>query len=110
MALTYRWGALAQAPQEEQMIGTVKTLAAAALLASTASMASAVPANIGQLPENLSSAVVRVHGDHRSCQLGRRGWHRHNRYGERRPCREWRGEGRRPDYCVRVGPLWYCDY
>ena len=92
------------------MIGTVKTLAAAALLASTASMASAVPANIGQLPENLGSDVVRVHGDHRSCQLDRRGWHRHNRYGERRPCREWRGEGRRPDYCVRVDPLWYCDY
>ena len=28
----------------------------------------------------------------------------------RRLCREWRGEGRRPDSCVRVGPLWYCDY
>jgi hypothetical protein len=95
------------------MFGTVKTLAVAALLASTVSMASAVPANIGQLPqlpEGLSSDVVPVHGFHRSCELGRRGWHRHNRYGERRPCREWRGEGRRPEYCVRVGPIWYCDY
>ena len=92
------------------MIGTVKTLAAAAFLVSTASIASAVPANIGQLSEGLSSDIVRVHGYHRSCERGPRGWHRHNRYGERRPCREWRGEGRRPGYCVRVGPIWYCDY
>jgi hypothetical protein len=92
------------------MAGRVKILAVAVFLASTASMASAVPANIGQLPEGLSSDVIRVHGDHRSCQRGPRGWHRHNRYGERRPCRVWRGGGRRPDYCVRVGPLLYCDY
>jgi hypothetical protein len=92
------------------MVGTVKILAAAVLLASTASMASAVPANVGQLSEGLNSDIVRVHGYHRSCERGRRGWHRHNRYGERRRCREWRGEGRRPDYCVRVGPLWFCDY
>ena len=90
------------------MLGPIKTLAAAILLASTASMAGAV--NIGHLSEDLSRDIVRVHGDHRSCELGRRGWHRHNRYGERRPCREWRGEGRRPDRCVRVGPIWYCDY
>ena len=92
------------------MVGTVKTLAAAALLASTASMAGAVPANVSQLSEGLSSDIVRVHGNHRSCERGPGGWHRHNRYGERRPCREWRGEGRRPDACVRVGPIWYCDY
>jgi hypothetical protein len=92
------------------MFGTVKTLAAAALFAATASMASAVPANIGQFSEGLNSDIIRIHGDHRSCQRDHRGWHRHNRYGERRPCRVWRGEGRRPDYCVRVGPLWYCDY
>lgn len=92
------------------MVGTVKFLAAAALLASTASMASAIPANIGQLPEGLSNDTMRVHGYHRSCQRGPGGWHRHNRYGERRPCREWHGRGRRPDYCVRVGALWFCDY
>ena len=92
------------------MIGTVKTLAAAVLLAATASVASAVPASVSKLPVGVSSEVVLVHGNHRSCERGRRGWHRHNRYGERRPCREWRGNGRRPDYCVRVGPLWYCDY
>lgn len=92
------------------MIGSFKTLAAATLLVSTASMAGATPTNIGQLSEGLNGSVVLVHGDHRSCQHDRRGWHRHNRYGERRPCRVWRGEGRRPDYCVRVGPLWYCDF
>jgi hypothetical protein len=92
------------------MVGTVKIVAAAVLLASTASMASAVPATIAQLPEGLSSDIVRAHGNHRSCQRGPGGWHRHNRYGERRPCREWRGQGRRPDYCVRVGPIYYCDY
>ena len=92
------------------MIGSFKTLAAATLLVSTASMAGAAPTNIGQLSEGLNGSVVQVHGDHRSCERDRRGWHRHNRYGERRPCRVWRGEGRRPDYCVRVGPLWYCDF
>jgi hypothetical protein len=92
------------------MVGTVKTLAAAILLASTASMAGAASPNIGQSPEGVSSDIVRVHGNHGSCARDRRGWHRHNRFGEYRPCREWRGQGRRPDYCVRVGPLYYCDY
>ena len=85
-------------------------LAAAGLLAATASMVSAAPANVGQVPDGLSNGVVQVHGSHRSCQRGPAGWHRHNRYGERRLCREWRGGGRRPDYCIKVGPLWLCDY
>lgn len=92
------------------MIGTIKVLAAAAFFAAAASTASAAPVNVGQVPDGLSSGLILVHGRHRSCERGPGGWHRHNRYGERRPCREWRGEGRRPDYCVRVGPLWYCDY
>jgi hypothetical protein len=53
---------------------------------------------------------VKVHGDHRRCERDRRGWHRMNRNGERRPCREWRGQGRRPDSCVKFGPVWYCEY
>ena len=57
-----------------------------------------------------SIGVTQVHGNHRSCERGPGGWHRHNRYGERRPCREWRGQGRRPDACVKFGPVWYCDY
>jgi len=92
------------------MIGTLKTMAAAALLAATASMASAAPANMSQVPAGMSGDIVQVHGNHRSCQRGPGGWHRHNRHGERRPCREWRGQGRRPDSCVKFGPIWYCDY
>ena len=92
------------------MVGMVKTLAAMVLLASTASMVGAVSPNVAQPSDGLSSDVIRIHGNHRSCERGPGGWHRHNRYGERRPCREWRGQGRRPDYCVRVGPIYYCDY
>lgn len=91
------------------MLRMMKTLATATLFAATASLASAAPA-VGPALDGASNNVVQVHGNHRSCERGRGGWHRHNRYGERRPCREWRGEGRRPDSCVRVGPLWYCDY
>jgi hypothetical protein len=89
---------------------TLKTLAAASLFAASASVAGAAPMSVGQVPDGLSNGVVQVHGRHRSCERGGRGWHRHNRFGERRPCREWRGEGRRPDYCVRVGRVWFCDY
>jgi hypothetical protein len=57
-----------------------------------------------------SGSVTLVHGFHRGCQLGNRGWHRHNDWGQRRPCRVWQGGGKRPDFCVRVGNLVYCDY
>ncbi len=93
-----------------KMIGALKISAAAVLLAATASIAGAAPAGIGQVPDGAYSGVVQVHGRHRSCERGPGGWHRHNRFGERRLCREWRGQGRRPDACVRVGPIWYCDY
>ena len=89
---------------------TLKGLAAAAFVAASASMASAAPPNMTPIPEGAMNGVIKVHGDHRVCAQDRRGWHRHNRFGERRPCREWRGQGRRPDSCVRVGPLWFCDY
>lgn len=95
---------------ELKVFGTLKVAATAALLAATASMAGANPSTVGQLLNGGDSPVVRVHGYHRSCERGPGGWHRHNQFGERRPCREWRGRGPRPDYCVRVGPLWYCDY
>jgi hypothetical protein len=91
------------------MIRTFKMLAVAGVAAASASLASAAPLSVGQLP-GLSNGQLQVHGNHRSCERGAQGWHRHNRFGERRPCREWRGQGRRPDYCVRVGPVWYCDY
>jgi hypothetical protein len=81
----------------------------AVFLGGTALMASAGPAAV-QLPDGLNNGIVQVHGAHRSCQRGPGGWHRHNRDGERRECREWRGGGRRPDSCVRAGPVWFCDY
>jgi len=92
------------------MTGILKSLTAAAVLATTASLAVAAPGSGSHVPGGLSNNLIQVHGNHRSCERGGRGWHRHNRFGERRPCREWRGQGRRPDACVRVGPIWYCDY
>ena len=92
------------------MQGTLKTLAAAALLAASASLAGAAPVTVGQVPNAVNSGLVQVHGNHRDCERGARGWHRHNRLGERRPCREWRGGGPRPERCVRAGPIWMCDY
>lgn len=87
-----------------------KTLVAAVSFAAITSMANAAPATIGHVPDGLSSGLIQVHGYHRSCQRGPGGWHRHDRFGERRLCRQWDGRGRRPDACVRVGPIWYCDY
>ena len=92
------------------MLGALRISAVAVALTAAASMSVAAPASPGYAPDILGNGVVKVHGDHANCQRDRRGWHRHNRFGERRLCREWRGEGRRPDSCVRVGPLWYCDY
>lgn len=88
----------------------LKALAAAGLLAGTASIAGAAPMPVAPVDTGLSNGIVQVHGNHRTCMRGKRGWHRHNRYGERRECRPWRGGGKRPDVCVKVGPLWYCDY
>ena len=88
----------------------LKTLAAASLLAAAASYAYAAPANVAGAGQDVDNGVVQVHGNHRSCERGPGGWHRHNRLGERRPCREWRGQGRRPDSCVKCGPAWFCDY
>lgn len=92
------------------MIRPLKILAAAGFLFASAGLASAAPANVGQLTEGLSNGLIPVHGAHRSCQRDWRGWHRHSRRGERRRCRAWRGRGRRPDACVKFGPIWYCDY
>lgn len=98
------------------MTNVLKTLAATAMLASFATFAEAAPApsNVGTLPAGVSTNVTEVHHRRsrasRTCQRDGRGWHRYNRYGERRSCRRWDGRGRRPDACVRVGPVWFCDY
>lgn len=88
----------------------LKTFAVAGILAASASMAGAAPAPMTPIPDGAMNGVIKVHSTHRVCARDRRGWHRHNRFGERRPCRQWRGTGRRPDSCVKVGPLWFCDY
>jgi hypothetical protein len=87
-----------------------KTFGIAAVLAAIASIANAAPATMGQVPDGLSNGLIQVHGDHRTCRRDAGGWHRHNRFGERRTCREWDGRGRRPDACVKAGPVWFCDY
>jgi hypothetical protein len=93
------------------MTATFKTLASAAILAATAALASAGPVpNVGDMGRGPASSVLKVHGFHQHCEHDRYGWHRHNQWGERRRCREWRGRGPRPDFCVRVGALWVCDY
>jgi hypothetical protein len=93
------------------MRATSRALTAAAFLAATASLASAAPVtNIADTAPGPVSSVLKVHGFHEYCARDRYGWHRHNAWGERRRCRTWRGRGPRPDFCVRVGPLWVCDY
>ena len=95
------------------MYKSLKFLAAGALLAATASVASAAPASMTKIEGGLSSQLLQVEYRgkwDRACRRGPGGWYRINRFGERRPCREWRGHGKRPDACVKVGPLFFCDY
>lgn len=101
------------------MYKSMKIAAAAVLFAATAGIANAAPANMGQAGEgiaNVNDLLVQVEGPRerkrfdRSCRRGPGGWYRYNRFGERRPCRTWDGRGRRPDACVKFGPLFYCDY
>jgi hypothetical protein len=85
--------------------------AATGVMAVTLSVANAAPIQGSQSgPAPTNSNVIQVHGFHGSCQRGPNGWHRHNKWGQRRACRPWRGNGRRPDACIKVGPIWYCDY
>jgi hypothetical protein len=99
------------------MFKPFKILAAAGVFAVTASMVSAAPANVGQASDGLINGVssstidVQYRGRwDRGCRRGPNGWYRINRFGERRSCREWRGGGRRPDACVKAGPIFFCDY
>ncbi len=89
----------------------LKIVIAAGLLSVSASMANAAPASVGQLTgvaNGVADDLTQVHFRHRSCERDRRSWHRHNRFGERRSCRQWRGRGRRPGGCVRFGQVWIC--
>ena len=99
------------------MYKSLKILGAAALFAAAASTANAAPVSAGQISDGLTSGVsngiVDVQGYRgrwdRNCRRGPGGWYRTNRRGERRSCRRWDGRGRRPDACVKFGPIWYCD-
>ena len=92
------------------MIRSIKYLAAAGMFAAFAGSSQAAPTSVGDAGTGVTDGLVKVHGEHRRCERGPNGWHRHNRDGERRQCREWRGQGRRPDSCVKLGPVWFCDY
>jgi hypothetical protein len=106
------------------MMRTLKTVACAAVLASSAMLVSgtasaagtAVPKVAVELPSG-SPLVVEVRDRHESKHLGKRYGHDHRRYhpGRRydRPPAKWRRYSKRPpDWtrrgCVIVGPLWYC--
>lgn len=96
------------------MIRAGTCLAAAGLLLASVSFAQAAPVGVGEIGNGVSNQMTQVHGGrHRRCEKGRNGWHRHvRRHGEwvRRPCRPWKKKGKRPDNCVKFGPVWYCEY
>lgn len=98
------------------MLRVAKILVFACLVALasifTASAASFSPATSAVSPmHDLTKGVIKVHGCHRQCARGPRGWHRHvGPNCVRRICRPWKGQGRRPDYCVKIGKIMYCEY
>lgn len=61
---------------------------AVAGLMTISGLASAAPLTSAVAPVDVAgqSLIEKVHGDHRACEEGRAGWHRHDRYGERIPC------------------------
>ena len=79
-------------------------IAAAGLmaLALSATVSSAAPlSGLGSQAAGVEASIVKVHGVHRSCRLGRWGWHR-STWGGRVWCRpqgeyygNWRRHGRR---------------
>jgi hypothetical protein len=93
------------------IVKALGSAAAAAVLALIVVPAKAAPMQSSAAGASAQeSGIIQVHGVHRSCKLGPAGWHRHTKWGERRVCRPWRGNGRRPDACIKIGPIWYCDY
>ena len=83
-----------------------KSLVAAGFIAAAcigATSAGAVPL-AGTAAPSVEGSIVLVHGDHRACERGANGWHRHNWRGVRLDCRPprpglrywiWRSEGGR---------------
>lgn len=75
--------------------------AAFAVIGLSAGTASAAPLGTPSNPAADSTLIEKVHGYHRSCQLGRRGWHYHPRRAARVGCHPrptgyiWRSYGGR---------------
>ncbi len=94
------------------MYKSFKILASAALLSATASVVSAAPVTMSPIPgaSDNGLTLVQRHRYERSCHRGPGGWYRWGRDGRRHSCREWHGNGRRPNSCVKFGPVWFCDY
>lgn len=93
------------------VIKTLTGAAAACVLALSFTAAGAAPLGApGAGAATPDSLITKVHGFHQSCQKGPGGWHRHNKWGQRRPCKPWYGKGKRPNACIKVGPIFYCDY
>jgi hypothetical protein len=98
------------------MTSLLKAALLAALLIPFAGGANAAPVSPGSTDTRVAESVTLVHGTHRSCRRGEAGWHRHERIRRRGPdrwvrrrCHPWHGRGRRPDHCVRVGPVLICE-
>lgn len=94
-----------------------RILAVAGLLAFTGA-ANAAPITGPVAPSDIAgqSLIDKVHGEHRGCEEGRRGWHRHDRYGERIPCERphygrphHRHDGYRPPPPRRCNKDWHCE-
>ena len=95
-------------------------LIAAGVLATGFAVSTASAAPLGSLTVTTDTAplVELVHNGnvHRACELGQRGWHYHNRLGDRFDCRprrpgfrywEWRTEGGRSGWWHSRERRWY---
>lgn len=97
-----------------------KAIMAGGLFVLLAGVGSAQAAPAGGMLKPLSGAtevgIVKVHGVHRSCELGPRGWHRSLPSGRRVECRParpkgwfwiWRSEGGRHGWYHRKEKRWH---
>lgn len=93
----------------------VVALAAFALVAPAAANAAPV-SGLGTAPAVKDGALIKVHGVHRSCELGKYGWHRSPPGGGRIECRPhrprgefwiWRSEGGRHGWWHRHEKRWH---
>lgn len=93
----------------------IAALSALAFVASAATASAAPLTGLDKVPA-AENGVIQVHGRHRSCELGGRGWHRSPRFGDRITCRPgrprgdywiWRSEGPRQGWYDNRSRRWY---